>query len=166
MPISAALKRVYASAPTDTRYIECISFSHSRFSETHHFNNDLRDWTFKPENNASTVFRFLPFSIVLPEVNKEGSYDLQLAISNIGKQMITELELANNLPTEPIVCTLRLYLDQANSLPQNSPPLEMTVNSVEANKEVITAVARRADILNRPFPNKFYTTVLYPGLDR
>lgn len=166
MTISAALKRVYASAPTNVRYVETLSFSHSQFANAHYFTNDLRDWTFNLETGASQVFTSIPFKLQLPNNDKNGNQDLQIVISNIGAVMMSELEAANSLPTEPIVCTFRVYLNTTGSSPQNTPVLQMTITDVEAKKDTISAVARRADILNKPFPSESYTFDKFPGLNR
>lgn len=166
MTISAALKRIYASAPTDQRYVETLSFSHTLFAKTYYFTNDLKNWSFKLENGVSQLFDVMPFVIQLPSNDKQGNQDLQIAISNVGREMMDELDAANANPTEPIVCTYRIYLNVADSQPQNDPVLALTITDVQATKETITAVARRADILNKPFPNKVYTLPMFPGLNR
>lgn len=166
MPISAALKRIYASAPTDQRYIETLSFAHSQFTKTHYLCNDLDEWTFLLESGAPQAFQRLPFQILLPNNDRNGSQDLQIAISNVTRDLMYELELANEVPTEPIVVTYRVYLNQLNTEPQNTPVLEMTVTEVNAKADVISAVAKRANILNKPFPSVVYRIDTFPGLDR
>ena len=46
MTISAALKEVYASAPTTQRFIETLALSHSLFAQTYYITNDNQNWTF------------------------------------------------------------------------------------------------------------------------
>lgn len=166
MPISAELKKIYASAPTDKRYIDTLEFRHSRFSQTYHFTNDTRAWKFMDELLQPRVFEVMPFKIVLPSTDNKGNQDLRVAVSNIGRIMMDELEAANSLPTEPIRCIYRVYIDYEGCIPQNDPPLELTITDVVAEREQITAVARRADILNKAFPYPIYRIDMFPGLDR
>jgi hypothetical protein len=166
MPISPALKQIYASAPATERYIETLEFSHSRFSKVFRFVCDLTDWELALEDGSLTTFLMLPFKIVLPStVSGSGNQDLKIAISNISRQMMDELEAANALPTEPVKCIYRVYIDTANSPPQ-SDAIELTIVDVTAEANQITAIARRADILNRPFPYTMYRIDKFPGLDR
>ncbi len=166
MPISDALKRVYASAPADRRYIETLSFSHSRFTQSYYFVNDLRDWTFSLETAQLQTFQRFPFRIVLPTQDRQGNQDLQIAVSNVGRELMDEIRAANEDPSEPIACVLRIYLDLPGTTPENNPPLSLTITDVEASRETVTAVARRADILNRPFPRRVYRIDEFPGLER
>lgn len=166
MAISAALKRIYASAPTDQRYIETLSFHHSRFSQDWYFTNDNREWTFRLETAVPVVFQPIGFTITMPTNDKRGNQDLTIGMSNIGRQMMNEIHAANQKPSEAIRCVLRIYLDIQNSDPQNTPVLDMSITDIDANLEVISATARRADILNRPFPSQIYTLEMFPGLNR
>ena len=166
MPISEELKRVYASAPVDRRYIDTVSFHHSMFTKDYWFTNDLQPWTFTLENASSQLFEVFPFKIILPNNDRLGNQDLQIGLSNVGREMMNELELANSLPQEPVQVVFRVFMDYIACSPQNLPVLSMTLVDIQVNRESVTGVARRADILNRPFPYEQYTLDTFPGLDR
>jgi len=168
MAISAALKAIYASAPATQRYVETIALSHSLFpAGTYYLTNDNQAWTFLLETTSrAQVFTPVPFRVILPKIDNKGQQDLSLTIANIGQELIDPLEYAIGKGTEPIVCIYRVYLDQASTLPQNSPPLRLVITGVEVTKETVSATATRTDVLNRAFPYNFYDVTTFPGLRR
>jgi hypothetical protein len=166
MTISAALKEIYASAPTDKRYIETLSFAHSAFASTYYLVNDPGDWSFLLEDGRLTKFQSVGFRVELPTADAKGNQDFTIVLSNAGRDMIDPLEAASAFTANPIVMTYRIYLDQPGTMPQNSPPIEMRISDVVVSKSSISIQARRADILNMSFPHQLYTVTNYPGLNR
>ena len=166
MTISAALKVVYASAPASQRFIETLAFSHSLFPKTYYLTNDNQPWEFQLETGLLVTFSAMPFRIVLPTLDTQGNQDLGLTLANIGRDLIDPLEAAIAKPTEPVRCTYRVYLDQASSRPQNTPPLTLVLTGVQVTKESVSAMATRTDVLNRAFPYEFYRYQSFPGLRR
>lgn len=166
MTISAALKEVYASAPATQRYVETLAFSHSLFDKTYYLTNDNQPWSFLLETGQLVTFQVMPFRIVLPNSDGKGNQDMKLTLANIGRQLIDPLESAIALPSEPVRCVYRVYLDQVSSSPQNSPPLTLIITGVQVNREAVSATATRADVLNRVFPFQFYKLETFPGLRR
>jgi hypothetical protein len=166
MPISPELKRVYASAPQDARYIETLELSHSRFPRTIYITNDLQQWEFLLEDSRAQLFQIVPFKVILPTSDGKGNQDLSITIDNIGREAVEALELASGDPTENIAVVYRVYLDRSFSAPQTDPPLRLTLTNVVVTLDAITGAATRADTLNRPFPSVLYRTDTFPGLDR
>jgi len=166
MPISAALKRIYASAPTDQQFLETLSFSHSLFSKTFNLIADIKPWKFLNLAGVQVDYDVAPFKIQLPQTTSgSANQDLRVSLTNVGRLMMDELERANDNPQEPIVCIYRVYINQELTMPQ-SDELSLTIVDVQASMQQIDAVARRADILNRPFPFTTYRPDTFPGLDR
>lgn len=166
MPITQALKEVYANPQRNVRYIETIELSHPNFTKTYRFTNDVESWTFKVEDGRSYVFETMPFELQLPGANNTGQQELQLGLCNVGREMMNELELANGRPDINIKLTYRVYLDVDDSSPQNSPPTELTISEVSATPTAVTATATRFDVLNRKFPSTRYDVDTFPGLLR
>jgi hypothetical protein len=164
--ISQALKEIYASAPTTQRYIDTLTFSHSLFPQTYYMTNDNQPWTFLLETGVSAAFTVMPFQIVLPPQDGRGNQDLALTLANIGRDLVDPIEAAIAKPSEPIICTYRVYLDTALSIPQNDPVLAMTITGIEVTRGTVSASATRADVLNRAFPYNLYNYTLFPGLRR
>lgn len=166
MPISNELKRIYASAPSDRRYIETLSIAHSAFPATFYINNAQAVWRFMLEDARLVDFNPVPFQLVWPTVDSKGHQDLQLVIDNVGRDAMDAIEAAAASPQEPIEVTVRVYLNVADSPPQNAPPLKLSLSEIHVTKEAVTGTAMRADVLNRLFPSLLYRTDTYPGLDR
>lgn len=166
MTITAALKEIYASAPTTQRYIETLAFSHSLFPQTYYLTNDNKPWDFLLETGAVATFAPMPFRIVLPTLDGKGNQDMALTLSNIGRDLVDPLEAAIAAPSEPIRCVYRVYLDTPSTAPQNSPPLSLIITAVSITREAVSATATRTDVLSRAFPFNFYSYPLFPGLRR
>ena len=166
MPISQALKEIYASAPTTQQYVETLSFSHSLFSQTYYMTSDNRAWDFLLETGQLVKFLPVPFRIVLPTIDGQGQQDMALTIANIGRDLVDPLESAIARPSEPIRCTYRVYIDQDSTSPQNTPPLTLIITGISVTKEAVSATATRTDVLNRAFPYLTYRYTQFPGLRR
>jgi len=170
MPITDALKRVYASAPTDTQYVETLQLYHSLFptagSGGYFLNNDFQEWLFRLEDGSPVTFGPIPFAVVLPQQDARGQQDLQITIDNIGREIMAPIEAAATMPSEPITVIYRVYLNQPTTYPQNDPPLELRLSNIAIGLQAVTGTATRADTLNRSFPSVLYRADTYPGLDR
>lgn len=166
MAISQALKEIYASAPATQRYIETLGFSHSLFPQTYYMTNDNQAWPFLLESGQLVTFMPMPFQVVLPTLDGQGNQDMALTLANIGRDLVDPIEAAIAKPSEPIRCTYRVYIDQASTGPQNTPPLSLTITGIQISREAVSATATRADVLNRAFPYTYYTYQLFPGLRR
>lgn len=166
MTISQALKEIYASAPATQRYVETLAFSHSLFAQTYYMTNDNQAWTYLLETGATATFAVVPFKIILPNNDGKGAQDMKLTVANIGRELIDPLEAAIANPAEPVRCVYRVYLDQASTAPQNTPPLTLIITGVQVTRDAVSATATRADVLSRAFPYNFYKTDQFPGLRR
>lgn len=166
MPITAALKEIYASAPVTQRYVETLAFSHSLFAATYYVTNDNRAWPFLIETGQLVTFLPMPFRIVLPTLDSKGQQDMALTLANIGRDLVDPLEAAIAKPSEPVRCVYRVYLDTPSTSPQNSPPLSLIITGVNVTAEAVSATATRTDVLNRAFPFNFYSYATFPGLRR
>jgi hypothetical protein len=166
MPISAALKEIYASAPATQRYIETLAFTHSLFSQPYYLTNDNQPWDFLLESGQLVTFAPMPFRIVLPTLDGKGQQDMALTLANIGRDLVDPLEAAIAKPSEPIKCTYRVYLDTPSTSPQNTPPLALIITGISVTADAVSATATRTDVLNRAFPFNFYQYTQFPGLRR
>lgn len=166
MPITQALKEIYASAPATQRYIETLAFSHSLFASTYYVTNDNQSWQFLIETGQLVTYLPMPFKIVLPTLDGKGQQDMALTLANIGRDLVDPLEAAIAKPSEPVRCVYRVYLDTPSTSPQNSPPLSLIITGVNVTAEAVSATATRTDVLNRAFPFNFYTYATFPGLRR
>jgi hypothetical protein len=164
--IADNIKRVYASAPAGQRYIETLELAHPAFPATFYITNAPQPWTFDLGDGTLQLFQPVAFRITLPKMDGKGQQDLQLVVDNVGRVAMEALEAAAAQPRVPIVVTVRVYLNVANTKPQNKPPLVLTLGEVEVTPPAFAGTASRSDTLNRHFPSVLYRTDVFPGLDR
>jgi hypothetical protein len=164
--ITPELKRIYASAPSGRFYVETLELSHSLFPQTFYINNNLKLWRFDLGDGTMVDFDPVPFQAIQPPRDGRGRQDLKLVIDNVGRDAMEALEAAAALPQENIKVTCRIYINVAETPPQNDPPLVLTLSDIEVSTAAITGVATRADTLNKPFPFYHYRVDNFPGLNR
>jgi len=162
--ITPELKAIYAGN-TAQRCLDTLQFSHPEWSNDFYFVNDVQNWQFQLSTGVYQEFLAMPFELKLPDKNTGGSQELSISLCNIGQEMMQAIEEAIANP-EPIAVFLRVFLDVADSLPQNSPPLVLAINDIDVEVSTVTATASRYDVVNRPFPSRYYTTHEFPGLRR
>lgn len=162
------LKRIYASAPSERRYVETLELWHPLFPQRYFITNDVQAWQFLLSSSAGSPTPFIPvpFFVRMPTADGKGQQDLQVQIDNIGREAMDAIEAASANPTINITTVLRIYLDIANTAPQIEPPLTLALQSVTIDAGAIVGTATRADVLNRPFPTELYRVDLFPGLNR
>lgn len=167
MTITPDLARVYASAPSERRYVWTLELWHPLFPRRFYITNDGQPWQFLLTPTGPLVpFVPVPFAIVLPTRDGKGQQDMQIQIDNVGREAMDAIEAASFDPTTSITVTMRAYLDIAGSAPQDWPPKVLALQSVTVDAGAITGTATRADTLNRPFPSVVYRVDLFPGLNR
>lgn len=168
MPISLALQRVYASAPVDDHYIECLSISHPSMAfTTRYITNELGGVTAGLEDaGGNQLFDYLPFAVMPPRAAEEANLQLQVQIDNVSRDLIDELEAAATDPTTPLEVIYRVYLATDLTVPQNDPPTKLDIRGVTVTNTTVAFTAGITNLRGRPFPSQLYTTELFPGLLR
>jgi len=168
MPISEDLKRIYASAPVDTYYVETMSLTHPAFTGgVRYITNAQGGWSGLLEDDTLVAYEYAPFVAIPPNGADQAALTLQVAIDNASRELMNELENISETPNEPVIVVYRVYLSGAEpTVLQNNPPLKLNVSSVTATKDAVSFAASMTNIRNLPFPSQLYTTDLYPGLER
>ena len=140
MPLSPALKEIYASPTSTSKFIETLEFRHSKFTGTpgrpedkpngivgvpadnaHFFVNEYDDYEFRIDKNSTEIriFLSLPFIVGLPKQDDGGVQEFTATLANVGREMMAELEAAVVDTQEPIVCIYRVYQDIPHALPRS-----------------------------------------------
>lgn len=168
--LSEALKEAYASAPSDVVIIQTLELLHPAFDQpirvvSDYIPIDARLEPNAPENPGEIVtFQPFSFGLTLPEVFDKGVPELSFNIDNVSGEIIKNVKIAMTMPQKlEVICRLYLSTD-LDSGPQNNPPLQMTVNSIQANAMRIEAKASILDFANKKFPNNEYDERRFPGL--
>ena len=165
MTISRDLQRLYASAPADEEIRETLEIRHPRFAASHFLTNAALGFSANIETGQLVDFIALPFTAKLPGASSGGNQDLTLAIDNVDREIIDELERAAADPTQRISIVYRMYASGDLSAP-GSDPIALSISDISAGLTRVEATASRTDVLNRRFPSVLYEIGLFPGLDR
>ena len=165
MTVPDDLARIYASAPTDDSYIETIELAHPLFSQTWYLTTEPYAFAGSLEDGTAVSFEPFPFSVQLPGQSGQGQQDLVLAVDNVDRSILDELERANADPTQLITATYRVFTRSDPAAPALVLPA-LAIADVAATATQISGTASRTDVLNRPFPASIYTVEQFPGLDR
>jgi hypothetical protein len=166
--------RVFASAPDGQSPLWGVTLIHSLFTQgngdgdpTKHFLvNRPSEMDLTLEDDTVQTYAPAFFTLVLPNMDGSGQQDVQLALQNIDRVIVDELELAAGDPSERIQVELRLFLDDDLEAGPQNVPLKLSLSSVQATSAAVTGIAGRPDTLNRPFPLHVYRIDEWPGLDR
>jgi Domain of unknown function (DUF1833) len=165
MVISAALAKIYASAPVDEDWYETVELYHPAFTQRHYLTNAEYGFTARLENGLQVDFIQAPFEIKLPQSLAAGQGPLQLIIGNVDQQILLEIEKAATQPGELIEFVWRAYTSRDLNSPA-SDPIRLNIRQIEADAAQVSAQATSSDTLNRRFPSIAYDIRRFPGLDR
>lgn len=171
--ISAALRRAYASAPTDEVVYHTLEINHASFSEPIRVVQGFEEIEGTLEADAprdpSTAVDFsaLYFDFDLPPVRAEEVPFMEVRIRDASKLVVTPLEDAQENPS-PIEMIYRPFISSDLSQPQMTPPLILNFEkiSVSTSESLVAGHATFNDFRNRGFPFVSYAPQLFPGLRR
>ena len=158
------LKRIWASAPKGQAFYECLTLTHSRFSQAWHLTNHTEPISAQM-GSTQVQFNPFPFTIKLPASDAQGGQLLNIVLANAGKDMVHEIESASTVPTERINVDFRIYTSEDLTASQITP-LMLSIDQLTMSNESIIATAGRSDVLNQPFPSIYYRPEQFPGLRR
>lgn len=171
MSLQIALKEAYASVPSDEVILHTLEIRHPNFTTPLRVVKDWQDLTAKLEVDAPVnageyvTFLGLAFEFVPPSSTTQASPEVQITLDNVSREIGLALESAIE-SMQKISLTYRPYLLSDLSMPQMSPPLNMTVMSGSINMLRATLRAGFSDFANMRFPSQVYTAARFPGLVR
>ena len=169
MAISAALHRIYATAPDGQYQVYALSLSHPALLSDIHLTNNPVGFQGALES-GSAEFYSLPFVIKFPDKDASGSQAMTIQFSNIEQELIDDIQRISTQPSEPVVCRFRTYILGVGTggvlTQQLNPAWTMDITSFTVTRDMITAVANRSNMHNKPFPSVLYNSTFYPGLKK
>ena len=173
MAISEELKKIYATAPVASYYIETLSLAHPIFPNgirylTNHSGSpdtELAGYVGNLEGGGQAAFEFVPFVVIPPSAEDEAALTLKVGLDNSSRVLMEELETMAQTPSQPIEVVYRIYINNSAAL-QNDPPLKLWVSSVIATQDSVSFSATTTNLRDLPFPRQLYNTDLFPGLYR
>lgn len=175
--LSEAIKEAYAVAEVEVIHIHTLEIRHPLYVDE--FDNPapirvvLSDTAFNggleltaPVNPGATV-TFVPFSfdLLMPTINEQGNPELTITIDNVTTEIEQSLSVACS-SGQKAEATYRVYTNLDTSVPQNNPPMHLTVDYAKATDGEVTARASFGDFVNKAFPNQTYNRKRFPGLAR
>lgn len=167
--LSQALREAYATAPADEVIHHTLEIWHPAFTEPIRVVRDHADLgatleAGAPRNpGASVNFTAFAFEVSPPELSPDASPSLTIELDNVGRELLTQVELASSSAV-PIEVIYRQYLASELGAPQNNPPLALQVLSISATPLRVTVRCGFGDLGNRKFPARTYSAADFPGL--
>lgn len=173
--VSEALKEAYVVAPDAEVILHMLELRHPSFIDEDG-NPDSIWLTLNEEDIAATLeagapvkggqtvtFRSYPFQFRLAPIENTAAQQLELAIDNVDRRIIQNLDLAMASAAKIEMC-YRPYLASDLSEPQMDPPPTFTLSDVTADSLTVRGRARVGINLNIKFPREVYTAVKFPAL--
>ncbi|WP_112934242.1 DUF1833 family protein [Escherichia coli] len=156
---SAILNRLYTS---DGSEIILNTLQINVGSQSYCLVENFEDITAVTEAGETVTFLAAAMAIALPARNKDGTQDLQFAVSNIDGIVSTAIRNAlANLNSGTLV--MRQYISTDLSSPA-SPPIVLQIKDGYWNATEVQITAGFLNILKTGWPRFRYTLPVFPGL--
>lgn len=156
---SAILNRLYTS---DGSEIILNTLQINVGSQSYCLVENFEDITAVTETGETVTFLAAAMAIALPARNKDGTQDLQFAVSNIDGIVSTAIRNAlANLSDGTLV--MRQYISTDLSSPA-SPPIVLQIKDGYWNATEVQITAGFLNILKTAWPRYRYTLPVFPGL--
>lgn len=156
---SAILNRLYTS---DGSEIILNTLQINVGSQSYCLVENFEDITAVTEAGETVTFLAAAMAIALPARNKDGTQDLQFAVSNIDGIVSTAIRNAlANLNNGTLV--MRQYISTDLSSPA-SPPIVLQIKDGYWNATEVQITAGLLNILKTAWPRYRYTLPVFPGL--
>lgn len=175
--LSEAIKEAYAVAQVTVIHIHTLEIRHPLFVDNLGAPAPIRvvldDTAFvgtleatAPINPGAAV-TFVPFefNLVMPTINDQGNPELTITMDNVTTEIEQSLAAACN-SGQKAEATYRVYTNLNTNVPQNNPPMHLTVDYAKATDGDVTARASFGDFVNKAYPNENYNRKRFPGLAR
>lgn len=173
--LSQALKEAYASAPANIIIYPTLELYHPAFLDANGQPNpiyvvkDYQNLSARIENlalrNGGKLVTFIAFNFEFtkPEVSSDNVPQINISMDNVDRSIVANIEKTMGT-FEQIKVIYREYISSDLEVPQNNPPIEMTIISITADIFKINATAGFPNLMNKKFPTIEYTLDKFPGL--
>lgn len=158
-----AIKEAYASAPPNTVIYHTIELYHSLTGHIYMV-QQREGMTATLETGEVVDFEPVAFRFKQPEIGDNGINEIPISIDNIDRRISDFLDTVLQ-SSEKVQMIYRPYLSSDLSTPRMTPPLRMTLSDVVVKVEEVTGRGSFADLVNKVFPDDFYTPSRFPTLN-
>lgn len=165
--LSAALQEAYASAYTEVEVIDAIHLwdeygTNELFVCSGNIPRSL-DVSTDPGMEIPREHQPYPFKMSKqPGISDSGAVSVSIAVENVNGAVATFLATAR-ASSSAISVALRTYLSNS-PVAQNPRPLVLELTAAEVSLTGVVLTASAPDIVNKVFPNAYYSYTAYPGL--
>ncbi len=161
MALSQRLKEIYTQNFIDTIAFHTVELSHPLFTKTHYLVRDGEDHDWELEDTSLVTFKAFGFD-VNPPTKGGDSQDMMFTFDAVGGLGISEIELAAEDMTSPIVLKYRIYTD--DELTQQSDAIILELKDITATDALITTTASRVNLFQRKVPKVKYDSWRFKGV--
>ncbi len=159
--LSAALQEAYASANTEVEIVDTVEVR-TADSNSLYLCKGFVERNFKVDGVLKT---FLPFPFEIskqPAIDDSGASSVSISVENVNGAVYDFLRSAKARDVQ-IYLYLRTFLSTSLN-PQNPRPLKLIVQSAKVTLNGVVFTASASDVVNKAFPNVYYTYTSFPGL--
>ncbi|USN14415.1 hypothetical protein DONNERLITTCHEN_00140 [Janthinobacterium phage vB_JliS-Donnerlittchen] len=160
--LSEALKEAYATAPAGKAIVETLELR-LQGSDSIFIYRGVEPLQMRLETGEWVEFEPVPFQFRLPKSSETGSQSLDIQVDNVDAR-ISDFITAARGSLSPVQVIYRPYLSDDLTGPQMDPPLVLYMKGATITATTASAQASFIDIVNKRFPNDYYTGDRFPGL--
>lgn len=157
--LSQALKEAYASGNNSSQFVETIEIVYG--ATTLRYCTGLIQQTLNVPDPQ--IFYPVPFKLELPAQDSTGARTLTVTVENVDGEVIGFINAAKASGL-PVSVKYRTFLIEQSLSPQNPRPIVFTLTGATMTLTGVKFTAAVADMVNRSFPNEFYSYSRFPGL--
>ena len=157
-----AIREAYSICPSGETLVDTLEIRHPD-KESIFIIRDHIEFTACLETGQWVDFQPLAFDFKLPKSSDTGAQSLDVAIDNTNNHVAEYLESVRG-SLKPVTLVYRPYLAKDVTKPQMSPPLTLTLTSALITTAQVSGRATYADIVNKRFPNDYYTPRRFKNL--
>ena len=160
--LSEAIKEAYALAPVGKSVLETLELRLSGRPSLFIYRG-VEPLDMRLETGEWVAFEPVPFQFRLPKSSETGSQSLDISMDNVDAR-VSDFITAAKGSLEPVEVIYRPYLSDDLTAPQMDPPLVLYLKGASITASTASAQASFIDIVNKRFPNDYYTGDRFPGL--
>lgn len=162
--LTDALNEANALAPNDRNTLHTLEISHSGLpAGTLYLVRDRQEWDLTLEDDSTQTFQPVPFDLIPPTADTQGSQELQLVIDNIDPDVPDFID-AIGATNDPVIVKYRPFLSNDTSQPQTSQPYTFYLENIQINAFKVVGRASFTDVINSAYLTQYYTRSRFPSL--
>lgn len=160
--LSEALKEAYASASTEVDVIETLQLTDETENDIFICSGNIP----QPLMLSPGVYRtFQPYPFKVSKdvgISDTGTATITVSVENVNG-LVSDFLRKTRAADRTVYVLMRTYIDGVDG-PQNSRPIKLELTGADITLSGVTLTASTPDVVNKAFPNAYYSYTSYPGL--